>query len=89
MWRVNYDIEKEEDWVWLFNYAVNPLQSGDIISIEVSNEKSAKLLKQLFDEKLDERDAVYESWIYEVPEEYDDSIIDPYYENGVKESEFY
>ena len=31
----------------------------------------------------------FDSWIYEENDEYDDSINDTYYENGVKPSDFY
>lgn len=31
----------------------------------------------------------FDSWVYEEEDEYDDEITNPYYENGVKPSDFY
>lgn len=31
----------------------------------------------------------FDSWVYEEEDEYDDEITNPYYENGVNQSDFY
>ena len=89
MWEVVYDIKDDNIRSWLIDtYGFEPKENGTKISVKMSNKWDSDLLKVLLDYKLDERDSIYESWFYEVPDEPKEEFGNPWRENGLKDSDF-
>lgn len=90
MWKIAYIIEEEKNREYVYNYIPNAFEDEitNRIHAEMPNKKSAEDVKEVVDRHLDKRGAIYESWVYEVPDEPKEEFENPWRENGLKDIDF-
>jgi len=87
MWVVNFRTESIKDLKKLFKGEDYTIKE-DVFSLTEHSKNIAILQEEFGKSILELRNIEFESWIYE-ENEYVEDISDSYYENGVRESDFY
>lgn len=89
MYITAFNIYKEEGRDYFYKSFEEILfVADDKIYIKSLTKQEAEKWLNIVNNFLEKKDIEFESWIYE-EDDYDDEITDPYYENGVKPSDFY
>lgn len=90
MWITTINIDNEKSGQEFYNSFQEILQrDGENFFIRNLTKREAEKWLNIVSNFLDKKGIEFDSWIYEENDEYDDSTTDPYYENGVKPSDFY
>lgn len=93
MYLTNFDVEYRPHAVELtkslndLGFRVN--RDGNKVVVISDNENTAKNSLKHGDEFLNAKESVFESWVYDECEEFEEEIINPYDEYGLTQSLFY
>ena len=68
---------------------LTPVLNDLRVEVYSYKEKEAEFVKDSFNVLLERRDIIFESWVIEQSDEYDDESLNYYDEYGLKESDFY
>ena len=68
---------------------LTPVLNDLRVEVYSYKEKEAEFVKDSFNVLLERRDIIFESWVIEQSDEYDDESLNYYEEYGLKESDFY